>query len=307
MAALFDPILVAEDASAPAEGATRIAVALAAQDPGTRVLVAHVADTRLLRDRAQTYGYDPDPILRDVKDEMSIVLDRAVELAAQSRVPAEQLFLEGDPPAEFLALAQKRGARLIVVGSHGRRGLQRLFLGSFAEHVVRSSPCPVLVVREAAEPAPAFRRILVPIDGSHSAAAALDLAIRIAGTHHGAISLLHALDVTRYVMSLAASPDGGFTDTDLLRDSLQANGRALLDAASARVAAQKVPCDDRTDERSPWEAIDAVAADLGADAVVMGTHGRHGLQRFFLGSTAERVLRSSKIPVMVVRAADATT
>jgi len=301
MTAAFELILVGEDESGPAEAATQVAVDLAAREAGARIIFCHVVDTIQLYDRAQTYGYDAAPILRGIKDEMGVVLARAADLAAKKHVECEQFTLDGNPIKEFLEFAKKRNAKLIVVGSHGRRGLHRLFLGSFAEHVVRRSECPVLVVRDLKEKAPTFRRILVPIDGSRSASAALDLAIRTARTHQGSITVLYALDVSRYVMGFAATPDGGFIDIELLRESLRSTGRAVLDQALGRIRAEGVPCDDRIDESSPWEAIDAVASELPADIVIMGTHGRHGLQRLFLGSTAERVLRSSIVPVMVVR------
>lgn len=304
MTATFELIFVGEDESKPAEAATWLAVDLAAKEPGTHVVFCNVVDTTRLYDRARTYGYDVAPILRGIKEEIGVVLDRAVASAAKKHVDCEKLILEGDPLTEFLEIAQKRNANLIIVGSHGRGGLQRLFLGSFAEHVVRRSHCPVLVVRDAKETAPAFGHILVPYDASRSSSDALDLAIRAAKAHQGSITVLYALDVSRYVMGLAAAPDGGFFDVELLRESLQATGRTLLDGALARIRAQGIACDDRMDDRSPSEAIDGVASELRADVVIMGTHGRHGLQRFFLGSTTERVLRSSTIPVMVVRAPD---
>jgi nucleotide-binding universal stress UspA family protein len=302
MTTAFGLILVGEDESEPAEAATQLAVELAAREPGSHVVFCHVVDTSLLYDRAQIYDYDAMPILGNIKDEMGVVLARAADLAAKKHVDCEQLILDGNPLMKFLELAQKRNANLIVIGSHGRRGLQRLFLGSFAEHVVRRSHCPVLIVRDP-KAAPTFQHVLVPVDGSRCSSAALDLAILTAKTHQGKITVLYALDVNRYVASLAGS-GAEFLDVDLLRDSLQATGRAFLDGALARIRAQGVPCDDRIDDRAAWEAIDGVASDLRADVIIMGTHGRHGLQRFFLGSTTERVLRSSTIPVMVVRASE---
>lgn len=297
----FPFVLVGEDESGPAEAATRLAVELAAREPGTHLAFCYVANTALLYDRARTYGYDPEPILHDMKDEMGVILERATEAAIARGVDCEQLILEGEPLAEFLAFADERKADLIVLGSHGRRGIQRLFLGSFAEHVVRRSHSPVLVVRTASEAAPAFRHLLVPTDGSPSAAAALALAISLAKSFGGSITVLYALDIMRYALSFA-DPYGGYTDVTLLRDSLLASGRAVLDQAMAAVRAAGVTCDDRIDERPAWEAIDAVGPELGADVIIMGTHGREGLQRFFLGSTTERVLRSSVIPVLAVRA-----
>lgn len=300
----FPVVLVGEDESEPAESATQLAVELAAKEPGTRLVFCYVADTTVLYERARTYGYDPAPMLRNMQDEMTVVLERAAALAQGSKVDREWLILEGDPLREFIRLAEERPANLVIVGSHGRRGVQRLFLGSFAEHVVRRCPCPVLVVRTGKERAPAFRRILVPIDGSPSSNAAVDLAIKLARTHEGRITLLHALDVSRYIIGFAGALDGGASDIGLLHDSLLTTGRALLDRAVSRVHAAGLSCEDRIDEHSAWEAIDTMARDTMADVIIMGTHGRQGLQRLFLGSTSERVLRRSEIPVLVVRASD---
>lgn len=121
--------------------------------------------------------------------------------------------------------------------------------------------------------------------------AAADHAIELASANDATLRLLYVVDVS----SLAADDFG-----TVLLDNLEANGRAALDDLAARAEAAGVECVTLVETGAPHREIVADAETSGADLVVMGTHGRRGLDRFLLGSVAERVVRTAGVPVLVV-------
>ncbi|WP_101297529.1 universal stress protein [Halegenticoccus soli] len=143
-----------------------------------------------------------------------------------------------------------------------------------------------------------YDRILLPTDGSPPADAALDHALDIASRYD---ARLHAL----YVVE---NEDAAFTrfgnDTAIIESALEEEGRKTLDGVEAAAAAEGVEAVTAVAEGKPHEAIREYADDNGIDLVVMGTHGRRGLDRYLLGSVTERVVRTSDVPVLTVRYVD---
>ncbi len=151
---MYANILVGIDGSAVSDAALRHAIALA-QDQHARLHIAHVVDIMGMpwADLGESVEVDMAAIYRR---QGQGVLERALAQAVHAGVPATSTLLEsesvGQRVAELLAdQAKARSADLLVVGSHGYRGLSRLFLGSVAEGMARLSPVPVLIVREAAQ------------------------------------------------------------------------------------------------------------------------------------------------------------
>ena len=147
---------------------------------------------------------------------------------------------------------------------------------------------------------PPFRRILVPIDGSHCSDAAIEYALKLADSF-GELTFANAIDVAAAVQT-STTPYGG--DAGMLLDTMNAERRVLLDAACARARTAGVAALSVELSGSPVAAIVELIPQIGADAIVMGTHGRHGLARVALGSVAEGVLRRSSVPTFVVHAHD---
>jgi nucleotide-binding universal stress UspA family protein len=141
----FARILVAVDDSGPADAALALAARLRAA--GSRLIVAHVSDTAQLYDNATTYGFDPASVARDIERESASIVSRALEGAGLATADVEVALLEGAAATTIVEEARTRDVGTIVIGSHGRRGISRFFLGSVAEHVVRAADRPVLVVR----------------------------------------------------------------------------------------------------------------------------------------------------------------
>ena len=147
-----------------------------------------------------------------------------------------------------------------------------------------------------------YQKILVPVDGSATSARGLEEAIRLAQLTGGRIRLIHVTDElsTGFAMECYAGSGDWLT---IVRE----NGTKLLEVATATVEAAGVPVDsvllDGLAATVQW-LVTTQATSWGADLIVLGTHGRRGVGRAFLGSSAEQVLRNSPVPVLLVRAPD---
>ena len=144
-----------------------------------------------------------------------------------------------------------------------------------------------------------FSRILVAIDDSPQAASALDLALELAKAVSGSIVLVHAIDPG--AIASAANDAGAASVMEIELDELEASGKELLEATTARVRAAGLQVDATLRDGVPSAVILDTASRSDCDLIVMGTHGRHGVARVFLGSCAETVLRESQVPVLVKR------
>jgi nucleotide-binding universal stress UspA family protein len=138
-----------------------------------------------------------------------------------------------------------------------------------------------------------YERILVPTDGSPEADAVLDHAAELAAVHDAEVHAMYVISTAGYT-SLPA--DAGIEGLGPL---LADQGEQALDRAEERI--EEVSVERVLVEGSPGEEIVEYADDDGCDLIVMGTHGRGGIDRLLLGSVAERVVRTSEVPVLTVR------
>lgn len=146
-----------------------------------------------------------------------------------------------------------------------------------------------------------YSRILVALDGSHTASLALDAALRFALDTGAELQPLYVIDIPVIVYDVP-----GY-DPSIIRDAYLEEGRLICADAQARMTKAGVKGTARTVEvelavEDVAQCIERVAAQWPADLIVMGTHGRRGVRRFVLGSVAERVLRGACCPVLLVPA-----
>jgi len=144
-----------------------------------------------------------------------------------------------------------------------------------------------------------FCNILVAIDESPQSSAGLDLAIDLARTLKSAITLVHALDPA--TLATSADDAGSTSVMEIELDELQASAKELVEATTARVRSAGLAVEAIVRDGVPAKVILDTAMRSNCDLIVMGTHGRHGIERFFLGSCAEAVLREASVPVLVKR------
>jgi len=150
-----------------------------------------------------------------------------------------------------------------------------------------------------------YQHILVPIDGSETSDQGLDEAISLARLAGGSIRLLNVLDELVFTTGF----ETGATYTDTVLPALRQGSERILATGARRVAAAGVAVDTLTVEcfaKRPCDVIVEQAAQWPADLIVIGTHGRRGVNRMILGSDAEQVARVAPVPVLLVRSAQKT-
>jgi nucleotide-binding universal stress UspA family protein len=146
----------------------------------------------------------------------------------------------------------------------------------------------------------AYRKILVPVDGSPTSNAGLREAVSLAKAQGASVQLVHVVDY--HYLAMAGLEAGAYIDT--MTANLTESGRRILKRAEETVRKSGVPVTSVLLESSSGPAADAIvrqAKKAKADAIVIGTHGRRGVRRLLMGSDAEQVVRSSPVPVLLVR------
>jgi nucleotide-binding universal stress UspA family protein len=214
----------------------------------------------------------------------------------------------GDPAEQIIAASED--ADLIIMTTQGRGAAGRALFGSVADRVSRHARTPTLLVRGAAQAAlPGIGRIIVPLDGSTLAEHALPLAATLATDLSLPLHLVRVVlpDQTfEEMVPGRLSEDADSMTSEALepyQDRLVSESAAYLEGIADPLRARGLAVQTNVPVGSVASAlIDEHRPD---DLVVMTTHGRGGLERWLLGSVAEKLVRSAKGPVLLVRAADA--
>ncbi len=141
-----------------------------------------------------------------------------------------------------------------------------------------------------------YREILFPTDGGPASQAALDHALDHAERYDARLHTLYVVDTTAY-----ASLDAG---AETVISGLQQEGETALQAVAERAEDANVSVVSEIISGSPYKQLLEYAENAGIDLIVMGTHGRTGLDRYLLGSVTERVVRTADMPVLTVRVSD---
>ena len=221
-----------------------------------------------------------------------------LEPARQAAVNVSTIVDEGHPTARILQRATTERADLIVMGTHGLGGFERLILGSVTERVLRKAACPVLIVPPTSRTTATvpYRRLLCPVDFSESSLAALRFGFSLAEEADARITLLHVVDFP--------------TDDELLLEQMdvprfhavvQAQTQKRLDALiTDEVRTWSNPTTRITCGRSYRDIVD-VARDEASDLIVMGVAGRNPMDVTVFGSTTNHVVRMASCPVLTVR------
>jgi nucleotide-binding universal stress UspA family protein len=244
-----------------------------------------------------------DELVGQARAELQRMLEEAAE--AQSidlhRVPAETVVLRDLSAAGAITrYAGEQAIDVVVMGTHGRRGLRHLLLGSVAEEVVRQSPCPVLTVPETMTTGrlgEGALRILVPVDFSTHAKEALRSAKALATLTGAQLDLLH---VVEEVMHPAFYNTGAISVYDVQPD-IEEKARYHLKRIDEETGPATLPVHYAVQSGYAAAEITDYAKANGIDLIVMATHGLTGLAHFFMGSVAEKVVRTAPCPVFVVK------
>lgn len=193
------------------------------------------------------------------------------------------------------------GVELVVLSSHGRGGVSRLWLGSVTDALVRQLTTPVLVIRPPAEGEPgvvsgAFERVLIALDGAPEAEAVIDTALAVAGSEGVTHTVLRVATPLHPLLMAAA------TKAEAARDTAEQLDVATkyLDGVVARLAARAVTVQPVVVAGpDPAREILRVADEHRADLLVLATRGGGMLMRILIGSVADKVLRAARVPVLL--------
>ena len=204
---------------------------------------------------------------------------------------------------EILGQLAATHADLLVLGTHGRSGFQRLFLGSVTEKLIRKATCPVLTVPPRAPDvrpdAPVqFRRILCPIDFSESSLSALAHALNMAEEADAHLTLLHVIEMPPELRETRIAAD---FDIDRIHAAAEVEARRRLLDLVPEQARTYCTVETAVVEGRAYRRVLQRAAEERADLIVMGVHGRGAIDLAVFGSTTHHVIRAATCPVLVVR------
>lgn len=293
-------ILCPVDLSTTSARALGYALALARRH-GARLTVLHVHQMMMLP--LESVGSFAGPTLPAVlSDAERAQLDAALthfvagQAAPDIRVTTA-LVDDVNVPAAILSHVDTAGADLVVIGTEGRSGFQRLMLGSVAERVLRKATCPVLTVPPHAPAAPSLdslREVLCPIDFSASSTAALQWAASWGGKAGARVTALHVVEMP------PEAADPPLVEYTALRDRLTRNAHQTMADTLPGSIRQLERFDEQVTVGRPAAEILRLAETRSADLIVMGVRGRSAVDLAFFGSTTHQVVRRAACPVLAV-------
>ena len=294
-------IVVPTDFSALAEAAAARAASLALLDEAA-VHVVHAVALPLLAD---PYGSSL-PVnlgelwraLRQAAQEQLEQTRKAIEAKGVSTITV-QISDSPDPVGSIDEAVRVHGADLIVMGTHGRRGLQRAFLGSVTERALQTLDRPILAVKE--DPASAAKRIakiVVAVDFSPHSDRAVEAAASLAARLSASVDVVHAFD-----LPADYNPYLSTAGTEVER-KIESNILGRLEAIREQLRDREIRAKTHLRRGHPDTVITDLARQIGCQLIVVGTRGLTGLQHVLLGSVAERTLRTAPCSVLCVKAAE---
>jgi len=291
---MIQDILFARDFSPSSDRALAYGLDLAKRTGARQHMMYVQVQERSLLEAPKIADVPLDKLQEKFRSRNREVLERYAD-----EVPDEDLHhhVERDEAAglALVGFAERKGIDLIVIGTYGRRGVQRVIYGSVAEDVLRTAPCPVLIARAEEEPAPSdtVERIVVPADFSELSKGALHYAQALARVYEVPLRVLHVVDTPQrpYVYELQA-------DHMASREAQARAERALEEWVEAPDEGLKI-----TSSVHRGEAAETIVdiASKPSDLIVMATRGRSGLRRTMIGSVTEEVIRRANGPVVAAR------
>jgi len=271
-------ILLATDCSTFSSGAEREAINLAKRF-NSELYILSVIETN------PEFAALAPGIFEKIEEKTRNLLNELRQRAETEGIKSEIIIREGDEPYKLIIdEAQKKMCEIIIMGRRGRTGITRLLMGSVTARTVGHSPTNILIVPRAARIE--FKNIVVATDASKFSEAAAKEAIQLA-RETGAN--LYAIAVTR--------PDAPL---ERIKESEDALMRINSECNKEGIKVETELVKNRPHERI-YEAIIEFAKRHNADLIVLGSHGRTGIQKLLMGSVAERVIGHAEVGILVVK------
>lgn len=241
-------------------------------------------------------------------DEVETLRDRvATAVSADAGVVVQAAVIPGQPVGGIIDQARALPADLVVMGTHGASGFQRLILGSVTEKVLRKAPCPVLTVPPRAHTTSVqpFKRVLCAMDFSECSEKALAYAASLAKESGATLTLLHVIEWPWHeppAPTFEGVPPAQARALMEYREYLESSATSRIEAVAASVAPGGPAPEVAVRFGKPYVELLAVAGEQHADVIVIGVTGRSTLDIGFFGSTTNQVVRRATCPVLTVGA-----
>jgi nucleotide-binding universal stress UspA family protein len=294
---MYRSILVPLDGSLFAEHALPLAASIARRGSAMLHLV-HVHGS------AGAHDIDLLPHPDDAEQragELAYLDELALRVSGDGSIPITTALLDAPVVHALHSYAATHAADLMVMTTHGRGALSRLWVGSVADRLMRQSAAPVLLVHPRDTPAeavvePAFKHILIPLDGSALAEQILPHALAVGGLMQADYTLLQVAE-----LALASTELYGSEFDSSVQERVCGRAHRYLDNLAAPLCSEGFNI--RTEVAIGWPAqhILEYARDHGVDAIALATHGHGGLARLLLGSVSDKVMRGATAPVRMYR------
>jgi nucleotide-binding universal stress UspA family protein len=288
-------LILPVDGSEASQRGVAFAEQLAKSDGATVDVCSALDEAAFMLPVAEGALVNPAPFIAAAEKITAKHISDAVARLHDAGISVEGTLLHGFPVAEIDEFARRRQADAIVMGTNGRSGLERMFMGSVTMALLRIADVPVVTVH--ADDTLRSGPMLVAIDASSASLAALECAIDRAGVTGVSLQLLHVYDESRLDRLIVVT---GLRPQSAQRQALT-DAEVALEEAADRVRAAGVKFATELERGVPADTILAAVERHGAGSVAIGTHGRSALERFVIGSVADTVVRSSRVPVYVVR------
>ena len=310
----FGTILVPHDGSSLADTALPYASVLTQATGATLELLRVLEELKPIFDAGGRELIWIDPANPRAEMASPEILGPAAGRLASEGIQAKTVVRIGDPRHEILAEAATLDRPLILLASHGRGGISRVVMGSVATRVLQMATCPVMLVRaREAEEQPgqvSLKRITVPLDGSALSEKALPYATGLAESLGAKLHLVRVAET--YRDEVPETPPHIFTSPSYRAmldqfEVLEREAREYLEGVTARLGSQAITVTWEVLSGDPWRQILRYAERDEPDLIVMTTHGRGGIARWFYGSVSDRLLTSATTPLVLIRSAATTS
>jgi nucleotide-binding universal stress UspA family protein len=307
---MYRSLLVPLDGSPFAEQALPMAVDLCTRSGATLHLV-------MVHDALSSVPCYGEPVLVDAAAVESCRLQEQEYLKAlagplvRRGIAVVTCVVEGPVARTIVEYTNVQRIDLVVMTTHGRGVFSRFWIGSVADRLVRHLDVPMLVLRplagRGAPTASQMRRIVVPLDGSPLAEAALEPAAQFAGVLGAGLTLYRAI-LQAAPLLLPYPGVAVMPEQVALTPVLEEEATRYLEALAARLRARGLQVDTAVElAGDPVAAISTWAERHGADLIAMATHGHGGTTRLLLGSVADKLLRSAEVPLLLFRPGERVT
>lgn len=285
---MYETIVVGFDQS-PASASAVIEAANWIKKHGGQLFLVHSVffDT-------EEFGIAPEQLEKRLKIGEKICAEAKDMITKEFGINARYVLCEGEPPEVIAEVVQSKQADLVMLGTYGRKGLNRLLMGSVTSQVILNSPVDTLIVKKPCNACTgSYKSILVPFDGSEFSKKALTRACQLSKLDGSEVTVMYV--IPRYEEMV------DFFKTESISNSLHQEAVKIIARAVDLATIQGITLKTEIVEGHAAEKTVETAQRLKSDLIAMGSHGYRGINKAIMGSTTERVILNSPCPILVVR------